>query len=68
MENPLPKEIWCKIWGELDFETLQKTCVLVCHEWFENIRENPGLSGKEVLVENSFETSLTESQALFNHP
>jgi hypothetical protein len=46
MEFSLPKEMWSKIWSDLDFETLQKTCVLVCQGWFENIRGNGQLSGQ----------------------
>ena len=46
MDFSLPKEMWSKIWSDLDFETLQKTCVLVCQGWFENIRGNGQLSGQ----------------------
>ena len=46
MEFSLPEEMWFKIWSELDFETLQKTCVLVCQAWFKNIRDDGRLSGQ----------------------
>ena len=46
MDFSLPKELWSKIWSDLNFETLQKTCVLVCQGWFENIRGNGQLSGQ----------------------
>ena len=46
MDITLPKEMWYKIWSDLDFDTLQKICVLVCQEWFENIRGDGRLSGQ----------------------
>ena len=46
MDITLPKEMWSKIWSDLDFETLQKTCVLVCHGWFKDIRGDGRLSGQ----------------------
>jgi len=46
MEFSLPEEMWFKIWSDLDFETLQKTCVLVCQGWFKNIRDDGRLSGQ----------------------
>ena len=49
MEFPLPAlpaEMWFKIWSDLEFETLQKTCVLVCQGWFKNIRDDARLSGQ----------------------
>ena len=42
----LPAEMWFKIWSDLEFETLQKTCVLVCQGWFKNIRDDARLSGQ----------------------
>ena len=45
-ELSLPKELWFEIWSDLDFETLQKTCVLVCQGWFDNIRGDGRLSGQ----------------------
>ena len=42
----LPAEMWFKIWSDLEFETLQKTCVLVCQGWFKNIRDDGRLSGQ----------------------
>ena len=45
-ELSLPKEMWFRIWNNLDFETLQKTCVLVCQWWFKNIRGDGRLSGQ----------------------
>ena len=46
MEFSLPEEMWFRIWSDLDFETLQKTCVLVCQGWFKNIRDDGRLSGQ----------------------
>ena len=51
MDFSFPKEIWLKIWSELDFQTLQKSCVLVCKEWFDNIRGEGGLSD-QLFLEN----------------
>ena len=42
----LPAEMWFKIWSDLEFETLQKTCVLVCQGWFKNIRDDARLSSQ----------------------
>ena len=42
-------EIWSKIFGYLDFETVQKTATLVCKLWFDMIRNDSVLSGELVL-------------------
>ena len=46
MDITLPKEMWYKIWSDLDFDNLQKTCVLVCQGWFRDIRGDGRLSGQ----------------------
>ena len=49
MDITLPKEMWYKIWSDLsdlDFDNLQKICVLVCQGWFKNIRGDGRLSGQ----------------------
>ena len=53
MDITLPKEMWYKIWSDLDFDTLQKICVLVCQGWFENIRGDGRLSG-QLSLENRY--------------
>ena len=55
MDFSLPKEMWLKIWSDLDFETLQKTCVLVCQGWFDNIRGDGRLSGQLSLKNDKME-------------
>ena len=45
----IPLEIWSKIFGYLDFETVQKTTTLVCKLWFDMIRKDSVLSGELVL-------------------
>ena len=45
----IPLEIWSKIFGYLDFETVQKTATLVCKQWFDMIRNDSVLSGELVL-------------------
>ena len=45
----LPTEIWIHIWSFLDFNTLQKICVLVSKEWFRTIRNSARLSGEIIL-------------------
>ena len=45
----LPTEVWLKIFGYLDFDTVQKEATLVCREWFSMIRNNNILSGHMVL-------------------
>ena len=42
----LPKEIWVKIFGYLDFKSLQHDATRVCKYWFEIIRNDSTLSGK----------------------
>ena len=44
-----PLEIWSKIFGYLDFETVQKTATLVCKSWFDMIRNDPAVSGELAL-------------------
>ena len=53
MDITLPKEIWSKIWSDLNFDTLQKTCVLVCQGWFRDIRGDGRLSG-QLSLKNAF--------------
>ena len=53
MDITLPKEMWSKIWSDLDFETLQKTCVLVSQGWFRDIRGDGRLSG-QLSLKNAF--------------
>ena len=57
----LPKELRFKIWGELDFQTRQKTCVLVCKEWFEDIRGSGELSGQLFLENDEIEDADAEA-------
>ena len=57
----LPKEIWFKIWGDLDFQTRQKTCVLVCKEWFDDIRFDGELSGQLFLRNDEMEDADVEA-------
>ena len=45
----LPTEIWIHIWSFLDFNTLQKICILVSKEWFCRIRNSAKLSGEMIL-------------------
>ena len=45
----LPEEICIKIWSSLDFNTVQKTCTLVCHPWLRTIRNSGKLSGQLAL-------------------
>ena len=45
----IPLEIWSKIFGYLDFETVQKTATMVCKLWFDMIRNDSVLSGELVL-------------------
>ena len=47
--DELPEEIRIKIWKRLDFETVQKTCTLVSHEWLATIRNSGELSGQLAL-------------------
>ena len=42
-------EIWGKIFGYLDFTTIQKTATVVCKEWKEIIRSDSKISGNLVL-------------------
>ena len=55
MDLSLPKEMWFKILSDLDFKTLQKTCVLVCQGWYENICGDGRLSGQLSLKNKEME-------------
>ena len=61
MDFCLPKEIWLKIWSDLDFQTRQKTCVLVCKEWFDGIRADGRLSGQLFLENDEIEDADAEA-------
>ena len=43
--DELPEEVCINMWSYLDFETVQKTCTLVCRRWFATIRNSGKLSG-----------------------
>ena len=58
MANTTPKEIWVEIWSLVDFKTLQKSCTLVCKDWFEGIRGSTNLSRQMFL--NNREMSLED--------
>ena len=45
-EKVLPMEIWHEIWSSLDFNTLQKICVLVSTTWKFEIRNQPKFSNE----------------------
>ena len=46
VEKVLPMEIWHEIWSSLDFNTLQKICVLVSKTWKFEIRNQPKFSNE----------------------
>ena len=43
---PFPPEVWLRIFGFLDWKSLQEKAVLVCNSWLEMIRGSPKLSGE----------------------
>ena len=52
-ERPLlPMEVWHQIWSFVagDFETLQKSCVVVSKTWFNGIRDSPTLSSEMKII------------------
>ena len=49
MADMIPKEIWIEIWNLVDFRTLQKSCTLVCKDWFGGIRGSTCLSSQMFL-------------------
>ena len=65
MANLTPKEIWVKIWSLVDFKTLQKSCTVVCKNWFEGIRGNASLSGQMFL--NNEQKSLEDINQVLSH-
>ena len=65
MANMLPKEIWVEIWSRVEFRTRQKSCTLVCKDWFEGIRGNASLSGEMAL--NNFQRSLEDINLVLSH-
>ena len=65
MAEMVPKEIWVKIWSEVDFRTQQKSCTLVCKYWFEGIRGSTSLSG-QMALDNS-KKSLKDINLVLSH-
>ena len=65
MANVTPKEIWVKIWSLVDFKTLQKSCTVVCKNWFDGIRGNASLSDQIVL--NNEQKSLEDINQVLSH-
>ena len=65
MDKIIPKEIWVKIWSLLDFKTLQKSCTVVCKNWFDGIRGNASLSDQMVL--NNEQKSLEDINQVLSH-
>ena len=61
----LPKEIWVKIWSLVDFETLQKSCTVVCKDWRVSIRGNASLSDQMTL--NNKQMSLEDINEVLSH-
>ena len=65
MANVTPKEIWVEIWSLVDFRTLQKSCTLVCKDWFGGIRGSASLSSQMAL--NNRQKSLEEINRVLSH-
>ena len=60
VEKVLPMEIWHEIWSSLDFNTLQKICVLVSKTWKFEIRNQLKFSS-EVKIKNLDHGNLLRS-------
>ena len=65
MANMIPKEIWVEIWSLVDFRTVQKSCTLVCKDWFGGIRGSTCLSG-QMAMDNS-QKSLEDINLVLSH-
>ena len=65
MADVTPKEIWVEIWSQVDFTTLQKSCTLVCKDWFGGIRRSTSLSGQMAL--NNRQKSLEDINMVLSH-
>ena len=65
MANVTPKEIWVKIWSLVDFKTLQKSCTVVCKNWFDGIRGNASLSDQMTL--NNEQKSHEDINQVLSH-
>ena len=65
MANITPKEIWVEIWSKVDFTTLQKSCTLVCKDWFGGIRGSTCLSSQMVL--KNWQKSLEDINLVLAH-
>ena len=50
ISSEISPEIWVKIFGYLDFKSLQRIATCVCKRWFEIIRNDTTLSGKLTLT------------------
>ena len=61
----IPKEILVEIWSLVDFKTLQKSCTLVCKDWFGGIRGSTSLSTQMVL--NNWQKSIEDINLVLRH-
>ena len=65
MAGNIPKEIWVEIWSLVDFRTLQKSCTLVCKDWFGGIRGSTSLSSQMVL--KNWQKSIEDINLVLAH-
>ena len=65
MASVTPKEIWVEIWSQVDFGTLQKSCTLVCKDWFGGIRGSTSLSSH--MAFNNRQKSIEDINQLLSH-
>ena len=65
MAGNIPKEIWVEIWSLVDFRTLQKSCTLVCKDWFGGIRGSTSLSSH--MAFNNRQKSIEDINQLLSH-
>ena len=65
MAGNIPKEIWVEIWSLVDFRTLQKSCTLVCKDWFGGIRGSTSLSSQ--MVFKNWKKSIADINLVLSH-
>ena len=65
MASVTPKEIWVEIWSQVDFGTLQKSCTLVCKDWFGGIRGSTSLSSH--MAFNNRQKSIEDINQLLSY-
>ena len=63
----LPNEIFEQILSYIEFDNLQKVCILVCKRWFHFIRNSAKLSGSVDFLLETLEVNMTNLNKLLKN-